>query len=248
MKKSYAQSLEEKTLKLPQSEGGCWLWLGALSNGYGRIGRYKGPCRPAHRVAYELYRGHIGKGLDLDHLCRNRRCVNPDHLEPVTRRENILRGETVPAKNLAKTHCMRGHPLAGDNLRLIHKDGRRPYRFCRACDRGRHRTHYARRGRNMEREINALELELLDAIAKGLNSMSSTMDAGRRLGYRWRGSLPVTTRCRALNRAFPANPPCERANSGKYLVRIAPRDQWSSAVWCVTQEGLAALQSNGRHP
>jgi hypothetical protein len=70
---------------------GCWVWQGALSSGYGSM-RADGRTRPAHRVFYERHLGAIPKGLDLDHLCRNKACVNPAHLEPVTRRENVWRG------------------------------------------------------------------------------------------------------------------------------------------------------------
>ena len=93
---------------------GCWnMPIVPAANGYvylsgGARGR---PKRLAHRVLYEKWFGPIPNGLDLDHLCRNTWCVNPYHQEPVTRRENLLRGETVTARNAAKTHCIRGHLL-----------------------------------------------------------------------------------------------------------------------------------------
>jgi hypothetical protein len=109
-------------------EAGCWLWQGCkMRNGYGQIG-VGGRHMAAHRYTYEQKRGPIPAGLDLDHLCRQRACVNPDHLEPVTRRENLLRGvrKTLLPR---KTHCVWGHELAGGNL-YIHPTGRR---CCRAC-------------------------------------------------------------------------------------------------------------------
>jgi hypothetical protein len=128
------------------ADTGCWLWQATLTkNGYGLI--HKSPTGPdekpraliAHRVSYELYIGPIPDGLTIDHLCRVRHCVNPDHLEAVTLRENVLRGTNFSAINAAKTHCPQGHPYSGENL-IITKGGRR----CRECDRRRDRDRYYR--------------------------------------------------------------------------------------------------------
>lgn len=123
----------------------CWEWQGSLQrHGYGHIyiGKIDGSkrFRSAHRVAYELEVGPIPDGLVLDHLCRNPICVNPSHLEPVTQRINLLRGETVPARRAAKTHCKRGHPFDEENTR-IDKKGRR---VCRTCASDRQRERKAR--------------------------------------------------------------------------------------------------------
>ena len=102
----------------------CWLWLAARqSQGYGvlRINCVRGSQGVlvyAHRVSYELTKGKIPDGLELDHLCRVRHCVNPDHLEAVSGDENIRRGISLAAINARKTHCKLGHPLSGDNLYL----------------------------------------------------------------------------------------------------------------------------------
>jgi hypothetical protein len=95
---------------------GCWNWLrGKGACGYGHLHIDK-KCLKAHRVSYEVFIGPIPRGLHIDHLCRNRACVNPHHLEPVTCKVNLLRGESFSAVNAAKTHCHRGHELSGDNL------------------------------------------------------------------------------------------------------------------------------------
>lgn len=104
---------------IPQDKpelGPCWLWTGGTSHAlsdpraYGRF-YYKGKRYRAHRVAYIILRGSEPVDLHLDHLCRNRMCVNPDHLDPVTAFENNLRGESFSAINARKTNCPKGHPL-----------------------------------------------------------------------------------------------------------------------------------------
>jgi hypothetical protein len=116
---------------------GCWLWTAMLSDdGYGRIA-VRRRQRYAHRVAYEQMVGPIPEGMELDHLCRNRRCVRPDHLEPVTHLENIRRAQTG--------RCRRGHPLAGANL-YVDPKGRRVCKQCRrVADLRRHYRDYERR-------------------------------------------------------------------------------------------------------
>ena len=120
-----------------QELGPCWVWTAALSKGYGRFWIGSRPdrvCKQAHRLAYEQIVAHVPEWLDLDHLCRNRCCVNPSHLEPVTRSINLKRGNAghlARTQQLAKTHCPQGHPYSGDNL-IINNRGARICRKCRS--------------------------------------------------------------------------------------------------------------------
>ena len=143
---------------------GCWDWTGyIMPNGYGKLTIPEQRSNLAHRLVYEEYVGPIPEGLDIDHLCRNRACVNPDHLEPVTRSVNLARSPIVRAMRAAvtaaaairraerlanskhnryKTHCPSGHPYDEENTRWY-----RNSRRCKACDRIQHNERYrARRG------------------------------------------------------------------------------------------------------
>ena len=120
---------------------GCWIWNGSkTSGGYGKY-TARGKSRSAHRGVYELLVGPIPDGMQLDHLCRVRACVNPLHLEPVTQRENLLRGETLAARHAAVTECPRGHAYTEDNT-YYRSD--RTGRDCKACRRQRNNESYAR--------------------------------------------------------------------------------------------------------
>jgi len=112
----------------------CWRWTGALRDGYGLF-LNTNRSESAHRWNYERLVGPIREGLQLDHLCRVRRCVNPEHLEPVTQRENVLRGIGASALNARKTHCIMGHLLLGENLDRYASAG---HRKCRTCWREYH--------------------------------------------------------------------------------------------------------------
>jgi hypothetical protein len=112
---------------------GCWLWIGYRSRlGYGRVRDADGHLRQAHAVLYEAFVGPVLEGYELDHLCRVRWCVCPWHLEPVTHRENWLRGETPSAVRFRTDRCSRGHDLADPANVYVRPDG---YRQCRTCMR-----------------------------------------------------------------------------------------------------------------
>jgi hypothetical protein len=125
-------------------ENQCWLWRGQLNgSGYGRTTYGRSHEQLAHRLAYRLWVGEIPAGYTIDHLCRNRACVNPVHLEPVTNKENILRGEGVAARRARQTHCKRGHEFTPENTRTTAKGSR----VCRTCQREARRQWYLEHGR-----------------------------------------------------------------------------------------------------
>lgn len=131
--------IERLMAKVEKHESGCWLWTGARGpSGYGTIGTNEytdaGNPRPAyvHRVSYEHFVGRIPDGLEIDHLCRVRNCVNPEHLEAVTHRENQLRGLSPCGENARKPSCKNGHLFDAKNTRVAGDK-----RYCRRCDADR---------------------------------------------------------------------------------------------------------------
>lgn len=127
---------------------GCWYWIGRIGqSGYGYLNEGDA-AHLAHRWSYQHHIGPIPEGLSLDHLCRVTYCVNPAHLEPVTHRENVLRGTGPSARHARLTHCKYGHPFDEANTYINPKNG---WRGCRACNREKQ----ARRVRANRREASA---------------------------------------------------------------------------------------------
>ena len=131
----------------------CWKWTGANNGdkygryGYGRI-RIAGKNIPAHKYFYELLIGNVPSGLELDHLCFNRLCVRPEHLEPVTRSENLRRSWAKRIKN--KPNCPSGHPFSGSNLYAAsNKRTNRHQRVCKKCHNESNRRYRVRRAANL---------------------------------------------------------------------------------------------------
>jgi hypothetical protein len=136
--------IESRILSKISVDGiGCWIFDAARDpHDYGRIHTPPGETALAHRRLYIALVGPIPDDLTLDHLCRVHACCNPDHLEPVTQRENTLRGNTIPAHAVAKTHCAHGHPF---NERNTWRNPRNGVRQCRPCNARRQRETKLRR-------------------------------------------------------------------------------------------------------
>lgn len=120
-------------MSYPEPNTGCWIWAhDSVTGGYGRAwDKIQRKKKLAHRLSYETYVGPIPEGLTIDHLCANPHCINPQHLQPKTQKENSLSSGRSPAKlNKAKTHCPKGHEYNIVNT-FVHKDGRRDCRTCR---------------------------------------------------------------------------------------------------------------------
>jgi len=141
-------ALERFMDKVEMQPNGCWLWRGAIgrSGGYGMFW-LNGRMGTAYRAARELFRGPVPPGLDLDHLCRVRACVHPDHIEPVTHRENLMRGEGACARHARQTTCIRGHELQqrGNGQRM-----------CRTCANEASRRHLERKA---ARDLNVGDIQ-----------------------------------------------------------------------------------------
>lgn len=154
----------------------CWEWNGSFGSprkdGYATT-KWRGKTTTLHRLLWEVVHGDIElSNMHVDHLCRNRRCLNPRHLELVTREENIRRGTCWSAINARKTHCPKGHPYEGDNLIISRRSDGTPFRLCRACNIVAHRELRARKreaaGREPRRVLSQAEREeALERVAAG---------------------------------------------------------------------------------
>jgi hypothetical protein len=128
--------LEDRLWEKVEKTESCWNWTGAISNnGYGKIGTggRDGMDEYVHRITYRWAKGPIPEGMEIDHLCRNRRCCNPDHLEAVPPRVNSLRGEAPNVVLYREQRCIHGHDLTPENTYYINEKGRGRVARCRTC-------------------------------------------------------------------------------------------------------------------
>jgi hypothetical protein len=142
--------LDQRFWSKVDASGICWEWTASISKGgYGKFtipfgdGTGRSKHVYAHRHSWEILVGPISDGLQVDHLCRNRKCVNPDHLEPVTTQVNCHRGVSPAALNVGKTHCPLGHEYNSENT----FENRQGYRQCKVCRRAYDKRRYAAKGR-----------------------------------------------------------------------------------------------------
>ena len=138
-------TLEERFwAKVESGPGDCWTWTGSAHKGYGRFGA-NGRTVKSHRWAYEYMVAEIPEGLVIDHLCLNRSCVNPDHMDPVPQSVNAARSNAGPNHHGGRTHCKRGHEFTPKNTG---RDSRGD-RYCRTCMRMHYRNWQIRTGRKV---------------------------------------------------------------------------------------------------
>jgi DNA-binding XRE family transcriptional regulator len=173
--REYLDELIERFWAKVDASGDCWEWIAPRTPaGYGQFQLTSHRRIAAHRFAWEILVGPIPEGLQLDHLCRNPPCVNPDHLEPVTPRENTLRGYGPTARYAKATTCVAGHPLAGDNL-YRYPDGERGCRTCARRAAGELRERKREEARRNADVLTALKRQREEAMRQAVSGFGATV-------------------------------------------------------------------------
>lgn len=135
----------------------CWVWKGSLSRaGYGRLTIREGGkkmTKSAHRVSYETFVGKIPVGLTIDHLCKNKACINPDHLEAVSQKVNVHRANPLWKQEAARTHCPQGHEYTEDNMYKYKTRSGGVCRNCKTCMKARTRARYQMKKLTLQKGI-----------------------------------------------------------------------------------------------
>lgn len=172
--------------KVNARANGCWEWRAHRArNGYGQYGVQHRQIRSSHCVAYEALVGPVPKGFELDHLCRNRPCCNPAHLEPVTRLENIRRGDNRAAVSraaAARSHCKNGHERTLENTR--YSPGRR---YCRRCEAASQAAYQNRKKNNAEIAQSVEHLTASQDVAGASPALRSSNEKPHKLAARGAG-------------------------------------------------------------
>lgn len=144
LQRTTLERFEEKYI--PEPNSGCWLWTAGTACGYGAFKDDIWGEQRAHRVSYRFYKGDIPPGKEIDHLCKVKLCVNPEHLEAVPHKINMFRADQgVVAKNWHKTHCVNGHELSGDNISIRKHGITEKSRVCLLCERASSKKKYEKK-------------------------------------------------------------------------------------------------------
>lgn len=211
-----AAGLSSKFWARVDKTGSCWEWSGKLTRqGYGYVSHARKVLR-AHRVSLELHGREIPEGLVVDHICRNRKCVNPDHLRVVTNKENVLCGVGVTAIFARRTHCRNGHELSGDNV--AEHGIKHGYRICRQCINDR---------KDRDREKAKQERSAKEPLQVGDVVMANV---GQESGYAYRAKVEAISDGKALIRPVEPTLPRRRPlSTGPSRPSTKPR--WVKAMW-----------------